>query len=120
MQISLYITQHTLAAKTKVSAWQEAHQGVQPAPLGADNPRDPEEAGCLKDESQTSECMMQICDSQETSLVEICDRNMMSDTLNKQSTHLQKMAPNEAWTAETKDQSVTYQDRVKGDLRLCV
>ncbi|XP_062862340.1 obscurin-like protein 1 isoform X2 [Trichomycterus rosablanca] len=97
------------AAKANVSAC----QGGQPTPAEADYPREPDEASCPKDPSEISERTLQTRGRQEPPLVGRRDRNVTSDALKKQTAQLPKTPPNEARAAETKDRSVTYQERVK-------
>lgn len=81
------------------------------------------EAACLKDLGEVSEKKAQIFGHGDVSVIQQQDgRNMMSNrTPREQFAQVSKTPQKEVvLTTETKTQSVMYQDKVKGDSRLCI
>lgn len=80
------------------------------------------EAACLEVLDVVSEKRAQIFGHDGVSIVQQQDgKHMMSSPASKeQVSHLSKIPYKEVVTTEAKNQSGLYQDKVQGDLRLCV
>lgn len=80
------------------------------------------EVACLEDLGEVSEKKAQIFGHGDVSVVQQQDgRNVLSNLTSKeQFAQVSKIPQKEVLTTETKNQSVMYQDKVKGDSRLCV